>query len=86
MFTKGQQVEYDGFTGYVDFIDDAYITVCIAERERHSEDSDHSVKKVNQCCVLVCPEQWGDVKPSCASSTTVQLPPELPDGDAIITK
>ena len=78
MFTKGQQVEYDGFTGYVDFIDDSYITVCIAERERHCEDT-ACKKKVNQCCVLVFPEQWGNVKPACASSTTGRIPPEVPE-------
>lgn len=85
MFTKGQQVEYDGFTGYVDFVDDTYITVCIAERERHCEDI-ACKEKMNRCCVLVFPEQWGNVKPACASSTTVQLPPETPDPDAMITK
>ncbi len=85
MFTKGQQVEYDGFTGYVDFVDDTYITVCIAERERHCEDI-ACKEKMNRCCVLVFPEQWGNVKPACASSTTVRLPPEGPDPDAIITK
>jgi hypothetical protein len=36
--------------------------------------------------VLVFPEQWGDVKPACASSTTVQLPPEMPEWGAMITK
>ena len=85
MFTKGQHVKYDGFTGYVDFIDDSYITICIAERERSCEDT-ACKERMNRCCVLVHPEDWGDVKPACASSTTVRLPPELPEDDAIITK
>lgn len=60
-FKQYQCVEYDGLQGYVDFVDDAYITICVAVKDRHCEDT-ACLRKENRCCVLVYPPDWKKVK------------------------
>lgn len=44
--------------GYVHFIDDYYITICVNEYARHDPAALHKKEKV---CVLCYPEDWKDV-------------------------
>jgi len=60
-FKQHQCVEYDGLHGYVDFVDDAYITICVAVKDRHCEDT-ACLRRENRCCILVYPQDWKHVK------------------------
>lgn len=51
-FYSGLEVRYKQHTGFVDFICDKYITVCIRQ-------SDHKSKNV---CLLVYNDQWKEVQ------------------------
>ena len=51
-FYQGLGVKYKDHVGFVDFICDQYITICLGQ-------SDHSSRDV---CILVYPSQWEDVK------------------------
>ena len=50
-FAKGIEVYYRGMHGVVDFICEKYITVCICRMDHKSKD----------VCLLVYPEQYGEV-------------------------
>jgi len=57
-FYKGQFVIYDNTYGYVNFISEEYITICIREYSKPPEVAEHSRNKLNQVCVLVFPDKW----------------------------
>jgi hypothetical protein len=50
-FAKGIEVYYRGTHGVVDFICEKYITVCI----------DKSKDRLKDVCLLVYPEQYGEI-------------------------
>ena len=60
-FYPGQLVIFDGKQGYVNFISDEYITVCIREYNKPPEVAEHSRNKLNQVCVCVFPDKWDQV-------------------------
>ena len=51
-FYKGLEVRYGQHVGFVDFICEKYITVCLRKFEERSKD----------VCILVYPHQWKDIK------------------------
>ena len=51
-FAEGTEVIYNGMQGFVSFVCDKYITVCIKTFEDRSKN----------VCLLVYPEQWKDVQ------------------------
>lgn len=51
-FSEGLQVRYKEHVGFVDFISEKYITVCLRKCEDRSKD----------VCILIYPQQWEDVK------------------------
>ena len=57
-FYPGQLVIYDGQQGYVNFISEEYITVCIREYTKPPEVARHSKSNLNQVCVVVYPDRW----------------------------
>jgi len=51
-FYKGLNVRYKDHVGFVNFVCEKYITVCIKTYEHRSRD----------VCLLVYPDQWKDVQ------------------------
>lgn len=60
-FYKGQFVIYDNTLGYVNFISEEYITICIKEYNKPSEEAEHSRSAIRQVCICVPPSQWDNV-------------------------
>ena len=60
-FYPGQLVIYDGQQGYVNFISEQYITVCIREYTKPPELAEHSRNKLNQVCICITPDRWDNV-------------------------
>jgi len=84
-FKQYECVEYDGHQGYIDFVDDSYITICVAVKDRHCEDTS-CLHRQHRCCILVYPEAWKRVKriENCYGPLT--LVAEQPQEDAIMAK
>ena len=51
-FAKGTQVKYKDRTGFIEFVCDEYVTVCI---ETYDD-------KFRSVCMLVYPDQWKDIE------------------------
>ena len=60
-FYSGQLVIYQGQQGYVNFISEEYITVCIREYTKPPEVAEHCRNKLNQVCICVFPNDWDNV-------------------------
>ena len=60
-FYKGQFVIYDNTLGYVNFISEEYITICIRGYNKPSEEAEHSLSRIRQVCICVPPSQWDNV-------------------------
>lgn len=84
-FEQYQTVEYDGLHGYIDFVDDAYITICVAVKDRHCEDT-ACLRRENRCCVLVYPKDWQHVKHIEECNGPIRLGSEQGDDDATMEK
>jgi hypothetical protein len=51
-FYSGLEVKYKNNVGFVDFVCEKYITICVNQLEHRSKD----------VCLLVYPSQWKDVQ------------------------
>ena len=51
-FYKGLEVRYGQHVGFVDFMCEQYITVCLRKFEERSKD----------VCILIYPSRWKDVQ------------------------
>ena len=60
-FYKGQLVIYDNTQGYVNFISEQYITICIREYQKPPEEAEHAKSITRQVCIVVPPESWDKV-------------------------
>ena len=60
-FIKGQQVIFQNFSGFVNFVSEHYITICIKETPKPKELAEHSKSKMNQVCICVYPDKWDQV-------------------------
>ena len=60
-FYPGQLVIYDGHQGYVNFISESYITICIREYTKPPQVAEHSRNKLHQVCICVFPHDWDKV-------------------------
>jgi hypothetical protein len=58
---KGEIISWKGQKGYVNFISPQYITMCIKEIEKDEEEALVSKRNVNQVCILIHAQYWGDV-------------------------
>jgi hypothetical protein len=58
-FEIGAHARYKEFEGYINFVCDDYITLCISEKDRPDE---HSKTGKTQCCMLVYAADWGDLE------------------------
>ena len=60
-FFHGQSVSYREHSGYVNFISESYITICIKEYCKPSEDLVCCKRNTNQVNLLVFREYWNEV-------------------------
>ena len=60
-FYEGQLVIYDNTYGYVNFVSESYITICIKEYNKPPEEAEHAKSNVRQVCIVVPPECWDKV-------------------------
>ena len=60
-FFPGQSVSYREHSGYVNFIGETYITICIKEYCKPSEDMEHCKRNSTQVNLLVFREYWKEV-------------------------
>jgi hypothetical protein len=51
-FTEGIQVKYKHRTGFIEFVCDEYVTICV---ETYDD-------KYRTVCMLVYPDQWKDIE------------------------
>jgi hypothetical protein len=51
-FYKGLEVKYNDHVGFVDFMCDQYITICLRQLDHRSRD----------VCILIYSPHWKDVK------------------------
>ena len=58
---QGEIIEYNGFSGYVNFISHEYITMCIREYEKPEEVAKHAKHNMHQVCLLVFNQYWDKV-------------------------
>lgn len=58
-FEIGAHARYKEFEGYINFVCDDYITLCISEKDHPDE---HSKSGKTQCCMLVFTADWGDLE------------------------
>lgn len=56
--SKGAEVRWRGHAGYIEFVDDLYITICIAERPNPPG----SRKPVSKCCLLCHSQDWDELE------------------------
>jgi tellurite resistance-related uncharacterized protein len=59
---QGEHVTWKEFKGYVNFISESYITICIREYDKPEHVAKHSKMKTNQVCLLVFPQYWHQVE------------------------
>lgn len=57
-FTIGERVKWKHLEGFVNFIDEHYITICVHEYVRPDPMALNQTEKV---CVLCYPQDWKDV-------------------------
>lgn len=53
-FVENQQVVYRNFTGFVKFISNEYITICV----------DKNRNPLRDVCLVIHPEKWNEVYPA----------------------
>lgn len=58
----GERIKWKEFSGYVNFISEHYITLCIREYDKSDEVAEHSNRKKNQVCLLIFPQYWHEVE------------------------
>ena len=57
-FYKGQLVIYANTQGYINFISEQYITICIREYQKPPEEAAHAKSITRQVCIVVPPDRW----------------------------
>jgi hypothetical protein len=60
-FKHGQKVRWKNDEGYVNFIDEEYITICVHEWDKCDILKKHSRKPTNQVNVVCYNTYWDDV-------------------------
>jgi len=57
-FLVGERVTWKHLSGYVHFVDEHYITICVHEYDKNDPMALHQKEKV---CVLCYPQYWSEV-------------------------
>jgi len=63
-FVTGLWCDYDEHHGYIRFIGEDYLTLCISNKPNIDP---HSRRNINECCLLVFKKDWERIVP-CVSS------------------
>ena len=61
-FSLNQKVSYQHHTGFITFISDQYITICINEKDKSPEEQLVARQPKEQCNLLVFKEDLNEVK------------------------
>ena len=61
-FSLNQKVTYQNHTGFITFISDRYITICIKEKDKSPEEQLVARQPKEQCNLLVFTEDLDQVK------------------------
>lgn len=61
-FQHGEIITYQNYTGYVNFIDKEYITMCIKENTLPDEIARASRRNTNQVCICIHNTRWSDIQ------------------------
>ncbi len=61
-FIHGQQVRWKDDEGFVSFVDEELITICVHEWDKDPIVAEHSRRKKSQVNVVCHKEYWGDVQ------------------------
>lgn len=56
--SPGARVRWNNLEGYIEFVDDAYLTICISEKPNPPG----SCRPTNKCCVLVFNQYWDELE------------------------
>ena len=59
---QGEIISWKEHTGYVNFISEHYITMCIREYDKPEEVAEHSKRNTNQVCLIIYPQYWHEVE------------------------
>lgn len=57
-FLVGDHVKWKHLEGFVNFIDDKYITICVCS---YTKDDPYCLHKTQKVCVICYPPDWKDV-------------------------
>ncbi|AOO09797.1 hypothetical protein W2320910_078 [Synechococcus phage S-RIM2] len=68
-FTHGQSVSFRQYSGFVNFISEYYITICIKEYCNPDEDGISCRRNTRQVNLLVFPNDWKLVHPNPITSS-----------------
>ena len=61
-FKKGDYYQSKNDIGYIDFISNDYVTLCVREIDRDERTAKNAVSKIIQVKVLVFPNEWENIK------------------------
>ena len=61
-FIHRQRVRWKDDEGFVNFIDEEFITICVREWEKTPELAEDSIHKLNQVNVVCNKQYWDDVQ------------------------
>lgn len=63
-FVPGLWCEFDDHYGYIRFIGDTYLTLCISNKPNTDP---HARRNMNECCMVVFKEDWNRIIPCITS-------------------
>lgn len=58
-FVVGERVRWKHLEGYVNFVDDTYITICVCS---YTKDDPYCLHQTQKVCVLCYARDWVDVE------------------------
>ena len=58
-FVVGERVKWKHLEGYVNFVDDKYITICVCS---YTIDDPYCLHETQKVCVLCYAQQWEEVE------------------------
>lgn len=58
-FIVGEHVRWKHLTGFVNFVSEYYITICVCS---YTKDDPHCLHRTQKVCVICYPMDWKDVE------------------------
>ena len=60
-FKLHEIIEWKEHSGYINFISEQYLTLCIKTYDKPKQIAEHSRHKQNFVCVLIFPHEWDNI-------------------------